>query len=119
MDWSSVVCSSDLEVWPNWLSAARRFQVPMMLVSARFSDHSLRQALRIGSVLREAYGQFDAVYAQALHDAQRLEQAGSSAVRVSGNFKFDVSLPPDTIQSGRDLARAEERCVGKGGCRTW
>src|SRR3546814_1565831 len=83
----------------------------MMLVSARFSDHSLRQALRIGSVMREAYGQFDAVYAQALHDAQRLEQAGSSAVRVSGNFKFDVSLPPDKIQRGLDFAAGLGRKV--------
>src|SRR3546814_15294247 len=51
------------EVWPNLLAAARRFQVPMMLVSARFSDHSLRQALRIGSEIgsascREGVGQY-------------------------------------------------------------
>lgn len=99
------------EVWPNLLAAARRLQVPMMLVSARFSDHSLRQSLRLGSVMREAYGQFDAVYAQTLHDAQRLEQAGAVAVRVSGNFKFDVSLPAGKIQRGRDFAAGLGRKV--------
>lgn len=99
------------EVWPNLLAAARRAGVPMLLVSARFSDHALRQSLRIGSVMRQAYASFHAVYAQTLHDAQRLEQAGAQAVRVSGNFKFDVSLPEDQIQQGRDFARQLGRKV--------
>ncbi|NYT78477.1 3-deoxy-D-manno-octulosonic acid transferase [Alcaligenaceae bacterium] len=92
------------EVWPNLLMAASEAQVPMMLVSARFSDNALRQALRLGSVMRRAYGSFSAVFAQTLHDAQRLEQAGASAVGVSGNFKFDVSLPADKIQRGREFS---------------
>lgn len=92
------------EVWPNLLAAATQAQVPMMLVSARFSDNALRQALRLGSVMRRAYASFSAVFAQTLHDAQRLEQAGASSVRVSGNFKFDVSLPPGKIQRGREFS---------------
>lgn len=99
------------EVWPNLLAAARRCGVPMMLVSARFSDHSLRQSLRAGRVMREAYGRFDAVYAQTLHDAQRLEQAGAAAVRVSGNFKFDVSIPAEKIRRGREFAAGLGRKV--------
>src|SRR5690606_13790680 len=92
------------EVWPNLLAAARRNDVPMMLASARFSDHALRQSLRIGSVMRQAYGSFAAVYAQTLHDAQRLEQAGASAVRVSGNFKFDVAPAADKVTRGKAFA---------------
>ena len=92
------------EVWPNLLAAAKRAGVPMLLVSARFSDYALRQALRLGSVMREAYASFYAVYAQTLQDAQRLEQAGVQAARVSGNFKFDVTLPDEQIQQGRDFS---------------
>ncbi|TKR56503.1 3-deoxy-D-manno-octulosonic acid transferase [Allopusillimonas ginsengisoli] len=92
------------EVWPNLLAAATQADVPMMLVSARFSDNALRQALRLGSVMRRAFASFSAVFAQTLHDAQRLEQAGASSVRVSGNFKFDVSLPPGKIQRGREFS---------------
>lgn len=99
------------EVWPNLLAAARRAGVPMLLVSARFSDQALRQSLRLGAVMREAYGSFHAVYAQTLQDAQRLEQAGAQAARVSGNFKFDVSLPEDQIQQGRDFTRQLGRKV--------
>jgi len=99
------------EVWPNLLSAARRCKVPMMLVSARFSDHALHQSLRAGGVMREAYGSFDAVYAQTLHDAQRLEQAGALAARISGNFKFDLSLPEDKIRRGREFSACLARKV--------
>ncbi len=92
------------EVWPNLLAAARRYQVPMMLVSARFSDQALRQSLRLGRVMRQALGSFHAVYAQTLQDAQRLEQAGAFAPRVSGNFKFEVSLPAQQIREGQEFA---------------
>lgn len=99
------------EVWPNLVAAARSLAVPMMLVSARFSDRSLRQSLRAGRVMREAYDSFQAVYAQTLHDAQRLEQAGANGVRVSGNFKFDVSLPAADVARGRAFAAALPRKV--------
>lgn len=99
------------EIWPNLLASARRLQVPMMLASARFSDQSLRKSLRAGSVMREAYASFDAVYAQTLDDAQRLEQAGAPAVRVSGNFKFDVSLAADKVWRGRQFAAGLTRKV--------
>lgn len=92
------------EVWPNLLAAARRQGVPMMLASARFSEHALAASLRAGSVMREAYRSFRLVYAQSLADAQRLEQAGAQGVRVSGNLKFDVDLPQDKIARGRRFA---------------
>lgn len=99
------------EVWPNVIAAARRARVPMMLASARFSDHALRQSLRSGRVMREAYGSLQGVYAQTLSDAQRLEQAGASAVRVSGNFKFDISLSDPKIGRGRAYAEALARKI--------
>lgn len=97
------------EVWPNLLAAAVKYKVPMVLASARFSDQALRQSLRLGSVMRKAYASFYAVYAQTLHDAQRLEQAGAHAVRVSGNFKFDVTVPAEHIQRGHAFAAALPR----------
>lgn len=99
------------EVWPNVIAAARRARIPMVLASARFSDHALRQSLRSGRVMREAYESLQAVYAQALSDAQRLEQAGASAVRVSGNFKFDISLSDPKIARGRAYAAALARKI--------
>lgn len=97
------------EVWPNIIAQARGMQIPLLLASARFSDNSLRQTIRLGSVMREAYQSLQVVYAQTLQDAQRLEQAGVVGVRVSGNFKFDVSLPREYIERGRAFAQALSR----------
>lgn len=94
------------EVWPNLLAAARARAIPMMLVSARFSDKALRTVLRAGKVLQEAYAGLAAVHAQTLQDAQRLEQAGAVAVRVSGNFKFDVNIPEIQVAKGKEFAAA-------------
>jgi len=94
------------EIWPNLIAGARRRHIPLMLVSARFSDHSLRQSLRLGRVMRQAYAALSRVYAQTLRDAQRLELAGAAAVRVSGNFKFDVRMPEDELARGRAFAAA-------------
>ena len=99
------------EVWPNIIASARSLGIPLVLASARFSDQSLRQTLRAGAVMREAYQSFQAVYAQTLQDAQRLEQAGVLGVRVSGNFKFDVSLPQEHVLRGRAFAEALPRCM--------
>lgn len=92
------------EVWPNMIHAANRAGVPMILASARMSDRSLRQSLRLGRIMREAYGRFQAVYAQSLHDARRLERAGALAVSVSGNFKFDLHLDGERVARGRAFA---------------
>lgn len=97
------------EIWPNIIAAARRLNIPMVLASARFSDNALRQNLRAGRVMREAYESLAAVYAQTLQDAQRLEQAGAVAVRVSGNFKFDVTPPPQEVARGKAFAAALPR----------
>ncbi|HHU93871.1 MAG TPA: 3-deoxy-D-manno-octulosonic acid transferase [Alcaligenaceae bacterium] len=92
------------EVWPNLLHQARRADIPVLLVSARFSERSLRKAVRMGALMRTAYSRFTAIYAQTFQDAQRLERAGGRAVRVSGNFKFDVQLPADQIERGKQFA---------------
>ncbi|HWK61456.1 MAG TPA: 3-deoxy-D-manno-octulosonic acid transferase [Eoetvoesiella sp.] len=107
----SIAVLIEREIWPNIIAAARRMNIPIMLASARFSDNSLRQSLRAGRVMREAYESLQAVYAQSWLDAQRLEQAGAPAVRVSGNFKFDVSIPMDQVERGRAFAAALHRKV--------
>ena len=62
------------EIWPNLLAAARAQRVPMGLVSARYSESSLRQARRMGAVMREALAGLDLVLAQTPQDAERLRR---------------------------------------------
>ncbi|WP_313623717.1 3-deoxy-D-manno-octulosonic acid transferase [Achromobacter sp.] len=89
------------EIWPNLLAAARGAKVPMALVSARYSASSLRQARRMGSVMRQALAGLDLVLAQTAEDAARLAQAGAPAAVVTGSLKFDLVLPPAQVEAGR------------------
>jgi 3-deoxy-D-manno-octulosonic-acid transferase len=89
------------EIWPNLLAAARGAGVPMALVSARFSASSLRQAGRMGGVMREALGGLDSVLAQTAEDADRLVQAGAPQPVVTGNLKFDLVLPAPQVAAGQ------------------
>lgn len=89
------------EIWPNLLAAARRARVPMALVSARYSASSLRQAGRMGGVMREALAGLDLVLAQTAEDAGRLKQAGAPEPIVTGNLKFDLVLPAAQVQAGK------------------
>lgn len=89
------------EIWPNLLAAARGAGVPMALVSARFSASSLRQAGRMGGVMREALGGLDSVLAQTAEDADRLVQAGAPQPVVTGNLKFDLVLPAAQVAAGQ------------------
>ena len=100
----SLVIVIEREIWPNLLHQAHKAGIPMLLVSARFSARALRQAVRMGRLMQSALSRFTAIYAQSFQDAQRLERAGGRAVRVSGNFKFDVELSADQIARGQNLA---------------
>jgi 3-deoxy-D-manno-octulosonic-acid transferase len=92
------------EVWPNLVHAAGRAGVPLVLASARMSAASLRVTLRLGALLRPAYGALTRTYAQSLADARRLERAGARQVAVSGNFKFDLRLDREPMDRGAGFA---------------
>ena len=92
------------EVWPNLVDAATREAVPLVLASARMSGASLRATLRLGALLRPAYGALTRTYAQSLADARRLERAGARQVAGSGNFQFDLQLDAARMARGADFA---------------
>jgi 3-deoxy-D-manno-octulosonic-acid transferase len=86
----------ETEVWPNWVALCRQAGVPMMLVNARMSDKSMRQAQRLAWLSRPAYQGLTAVFAQTQADAERLRQLGAKVDGVLGNLKYDAK--PDAQQ---------------------
>ena len=96
---------------PMVRGAARARGLPMALVSARFSAGSLRLSLRLGRVMREALAGLERVLAQTERDATRLRAGGAQAVQVTGNLKFDITLPPALLAQGRAWRAALDRPV--------
>jgi 3-deoxy-D-manno-octulosonic-acid transferase len=91
----------ETEVWPNWVAQCRAAGLPLVLVNARLSDKSLRQALRLRPLAAPAYRGLQAVYAQSDADRARLQQLGANVPGVFGNLKFDAR--PDPAQLAQAL----------------
>ena len=90
----------ETELWPNLIHAAKRRQLPLLLINARLSARSQRGYARLASLIRPAVASLSAVAAQTECDAERLRQLGAQRTSVSGNLKFDVTPAVDQLQLG-------------------
>lgn len=90
----------ETEVWPNLVAACKDRRIPLLLVNARLSEKSLRQAHRLSWLARPAYRSLTAVYAQTHADAGRLTELGARVADVFGNLKFDAKPAPQLLQLG-------------------
>ena len=93
----------ETEVWPALIQACKAADVPVALVNARLSERSLRRGKRFAGLLGRAAGQLSLAAAQSDADAQRLRMMGVRDVQVTGNLKFDVTVPAGMIAAGESL----------------
>jgi 3-deoxy-D-manno-octulosonic-acid transferase len=101
----------ETEVWPNLVHGCAQAGVPVCLVNARMSAHSLRKAQRLDWLSRPAFAGLAAVWAQTDEDAARLRQLGAPVQGVVGNLKFDAAPNADQLQTGRAWRAALDKPV--------
>ena len=99
----SICILMETEVWPNLLHTCHQKKVPVALVNARLSPRSLRKAERLSGLIRPAVQLISCIAAQTDADAERIKLLGATHVGVTGNTKFDVTIPPEKIQTGHHL----------------
>jgi 3-deoxy-D-manno-octulosonic-acid transferase len=91
------------ELWPRMLHECARAGVPVAVANARVSDRSFARGVKVrwawGRVLR----QVSLWLAQSEEDAQRLVAMGAlkESVKVSGNLKYDVRAPKQSLIAER------------------
>jgi 3-deoxy-D-manno-octulosonic-acid transferase len=106
-----LVVLAETEFWPNFLQLARGSGAGVAVVNARISDRSWPRYQRFRWALRRMLANVDLFLAQTEQDAARLKSIGADAgrVHVSGNLKFDVSLPapPAIVETLRRSVAAE------------
>jgi 3-deoxy-D-manno-octulosonic-acid transferase len=95
----------ETEVWPALIQACKAADVPVALVNARLSERSLQRGQRFAGLLGRAAGQLSLVAAQSDADAERLRMMGVREVQVTGNLKFDVTVPTAMTAAGQSLRR--------------
>ncbi|AIL31998.1 3-deoxy-D-manno-octulosonic acid transferase [Basilea psittacipulmonis] len=100
------------EIWPNLLHEAKKRNIPMILVSARFSESALRSAKLLGKVMREAYGSLSLVLPQTKKDLHRLQEIGVKCPsEVVGNLKFDLQVSGMQVHYATEVKRVLNRPI--------
>ncbi len=86
---AAVVVESDL--WPNFLTEAKRHQVPVLLANARMSDRSFARFRRFRRAAKTLLSPLSAIGAQSRIDVDRFVDLGvpKSRITLTGNLKFD------------------------------
>jgi 3-deoxy-D-manno-octulosonic-acid transferase len=90
----------ETELWPNLVAAAQDVGTPLFLVNARLSESSARGYRRFAALSRPMLGRLAGVAAQSAADAERLSELGAPQAIVTGNLKFDVTIPDTALELG-------------------
>jgi 3-deoxy-D-manno-octulosonic-acid transferase len=95
----------ETELWPNLLRQCAAADIPVLIANARLSERSARGYGRIRGLTAPMLRDITLIAAQAEADAERFHTLGAPRVQVVGNLKYDLTLPDDLLERGRQLRR--------------
>jgi len=94
----------ELEIWPNFISLAKRLDVPVVVVNGRISDKSYGGYKKIKPFTKNIFGKISLVLAQTDQYAQRFREIGAGNVIVTNSLKYDTAQISDKVQGADALA---------------
>ena len=101
----------DTEIWPNLVYACAHACVPLCLINARLSAHSLRRAQRLRWLAEPAYQSLAGVWPQDEEQAKRFRALGVQPQAPTGNIKFDMEPDLALWSQGQAARQAQLRPV--------
>ncbi|MBN2107551.1 MAG: 3-deoxy-D-manno-octulosonic acid transferase [Deltaproteobacteria bacterium] len=95
----------ETEIWPNFLRELSRRSTPVLMISGRISERSFRNYKLFSFFFKQVLAQVSRLCMQTAEDAQRIIDIGAPQERVlvGGNIKFDLQVPPITLQEQERL----------------
>ena len=93
----------ETELWPNLLRQCAVAGIPTLIANARLSERSARGYARIRWLTASMLRDITLIAAQAEADAERFRALGAPRVEVTGNLKYDLTLPDDLLERGRQF----------------
>jgi 3-deoxy-D-manno-octulosonic-acid transferase len=90
-----VIVLVETEIWPNFVTEARRREIPVILVNGRISDRSFPRYWKAGKLFLPVFLSLTDFCMQSEQDSRRIRRLGapSGRVQVTGNLKFDMQPP--------------------------
>jgi 3-deoxy-D-manno-octulosonic-acid transferase len=83
---------TETELWPNFIRAAKKRAIPIIVTNGRISTKSFRKYKMVKFLMKRVLENIDQFIMQSHADAARIIALGAnpSTVTVTGNLKFDV-----------------------------
>lgn len=107
----------ELELWPNFIFAANRRRIPLVLINGRLSEKSHRGYSRVRPLVGRLLRCFEQIAVQSETYAGRFRQLGAppERVRVTGSVKFDQAHSdrrnPQTLALRTDFGLRDDAFV--------
>lgn len=103
-----VIALVELEIWPNFIMAARRRGIPVCVINGRLTRRSERGYRLIRPILKPVFGSLSHAAAQNESYAARFRRMGTAPQRVSitGTMKWDTAEIADSVEGAEALAAA-------------
>ena len=103
-----VILIVETEIWPNFLRAARKLDIPAVMVNGRISDRSFVRYLRLRWFFRTILPDFSWFCMQTDEDARRIVAMGAPPARVgiTRNLKYDLPVADLPADKKEEILRA-------------
>ena len=100
-----IIIVIETEIWPNLYLRAQRLNIPLVMANARISERSSNHYRLFPGFVAKILQSVSWVGAQSADDAERLIQCGakSQSACITGNLKFDLSIPASLEEKGAAL----------------
>ncbi len=93
----------ETELWPNLYYACFSKKIPVVLANARLSERSAQRYQKISGLTARMLAHTTLIAAQTEADAVRFQMLGAPHVNVTGNLKYELTLPAGLLEQGRAL----------------
>ena len=95
----------ETEIWPNLFHYCGENNIPLYLINARLSEKSRRGYSKLPALIHPVLASIKQIAAQTQDDAERYLAIGAKPRQVVtfGNIKFDLEIPREIIDEGKQL----------------
>ena len=100
-----VFLNVETELWPNFLSAARKLRIPVMMVNGRISEKSVKRYKYLFSIWTNMIKTVKLFAMQSPIDADHILELGApkELVTITGNTKFDQTYTDVTEEERNNI----------------
>lgn len=100
---------AETEIWPGFVTLAKKQNIPVYIVNGRLSPHSYAGYKKFSFFFKPVLAQYEGIFMQTEGDMERMINIGANPdiTKVMGNLKFDIA-PFMNSKEITELARSLE-----------